>query len=86
MYSRDFGSVPEGGGFSSAYTEQVPADAKPAYAEPLPVQQKSLFDLSFLKNMQVDDLLIIAIGVLLLLDSDISADMILLFVCAMLFL
>lgn len=91
MYSRDFGGVQSDGIYPGAF-DNIPEREQPlsepaVSASPMPGhRQKSLIDLSFLKRLETDDLLIIAIGILLLLDSDISSDMILLFVAAMLFL
>ncbi len=92
MYSRDYGGVQSDGMYSSAYDGQFGSEqtvSEPAVSTVSPPAEsgkKSLIDLSFLKRLETDDLLIIAIGILLLLDSDISSDMILLFVAAMLFL
>lgn len=79
MYSRDYGGIQSDGNLNDVmndYREEI-------YGKPSSPSQKSLIDMSFIKNLQVDDLLIIAIGVLLLLDSDVSSDMILLLVAAM---
>ncbi len=43
------------------------------------------FDLGFLKNLQIDDLILIGIGILLLLDSDGSNDLLIILIAAMLF-
>lgn len=86
IYSRDFGSVQDGGGFAPQWQEPISVPEVPETPTE-PVQtHKSFIDLSFLKRLETDDLLIIAIGILLLLDSDMSSDMILLFIAAMLFL
>lgn len=50
-----------------------------------PAEKKSLFNLDFLKNIQVDDLILIGIGILLLLDSDASNDMLIILIILMLF-
>ncbi|HOJ48148.1 MAG TPA: hypothetical protein PLD48_04645 [Bacillota bacterium] len=50
-----------------------------------PAEKKSLFNLDFLKNIQVDDLILIGIGILLLLDSDASNDMLIILILLMLF-
>ncbi len=86
IYSRDFGTVQDGGGFAPQWHEPTPVPEAPEVPiEPIQTH-KSFIDLSFLKKLETDDLLIIAIGILLLLDSDMSSDMILLFIAAMLFL
>lgn len=51
-----------------------------------PPEKKSIFNLDFLKNIQVDDLILIGIGLLLLLDSDESNDMLIILIALMLFL
>lgn len=91
MYSRDFGGVQSDGIYSGAFedvSEHQQPSSEPAFsAAPAAGHGKNgLIDFSFLKRLETDDLLIIAIGILLLLDSDMSSDMILLFVAAMLFL
>ncbi len=50
-----------------------------------PPEKKSLLGLDFLKNIQVDDLILIGIGLLLLLDSDASNDMLIILIAMMLF-
>ncbi len=89
MYSRDFGGVQSDGIYSGVLrdvSEQQQPPSEPAFSPAAERNRNSLIDFSFLKRLETDDLLIIAIGILLLLDSDISGDMILLFVAAMLFL
>ena len=92
-YSRDFGGIKSDGMYSEAFGDafgQTQPEPPVPTAEPTVSAsgrgQRDLIDLSFLKRLEIDDLLIIAIGILLLLDSDISSDMILLFAAAMLFL
>ncbi len=46
--------------------------------------RRSLLSLDFLRNIEIDDLILIAIGVLLLLDSDSSNDFIIILIAAML--
>ncbi len=78
MYSRDYGGIQSDGVLHQAmedYRDEIYGN---------PPAKKPLIDISFIKNLQTDDLLIIAIGLLLLLDSDMSSDMILLLVAAML--
>lgn len=43
------------------------------------------FNFDFLKNIQLDDLILIGIGILLLLDSDASNDMLIVLIAIMLF-
>jgi len=85
--------------WGKGYTEQnygyeqkgQPAQAIPVSApvrdyEAQPAQKKLLnFNLDFLKNIQIDDLILIGIGILLLLDSDASNDMLIILIAMMLF-
>lgn len=76
-----------------ADTVFVPIQSPAEKAEAVPVQEhcekppekKSLLNLDFLKNIQVDDLILIGIGILLLLDSDTSNDMLIILIALMLF-
>lgn len=54
---------------------------------PLTSPTKSLFNinLDFLKKIQIDDLILIGIGILLLLDSDANNDMLIILIAMMLF-
>jgi len=53
---------------------------------PPPPSKKLLgINLDFLKNIQIDDLILIGIGILLLLDSDASNDMLVKLIAMMLF-
>lgn len=60
-------------------TEQPPASA--------PIRESAIFSKAaeIFRGLELDDLLVIAIGVLLLLDSDENMDTVLIFVAAMLF-
>lgn len=53
--------------------------------EPPSKKAFSLFNFDFLKNIQIDDLILIGIGILLLLDSDASNDMLIVLIALMLF-
>jgi hypothetical protein len=55
------------------------------HCEKPPEKKSSIFNLDFLKNIQIDDLILIGIGILLLLDSDPSNDMLIILIAMMLF-
>ena len=61
-----------------------PSEQQPA---PPPVRESAIFSKAaeVFRGLELDDLLIIAIGILLLLDSDENMDTVLIFVAAMLF-
>lgn len=90
MYSRDFGGIKsEGqlynfeqeynrsGGYES-YSQQQPEEVHHE-----PPKQKGL-RLDFLRNLKLDDLILIGIGLLLLLDSDEENDIFTLIIALML--
>jgi hypothetical protein len=93
MYSRSAespGMTPENA-FNQTYESQfVRRDDPPPESEPPaepPSKSAGLFDKvkDIFKGFDIDDLLLIAIGVLLLLDSDEDTDVILVFIAVLLF-
>ncbi len=94
MYSRDFGGIQSEGqlyNFERQYNEnRARGDfVSEPIEEPMPQPQektvmkqetKSLFGLDFLRNLRLDDLILIGIGILLLLDSDSENDIFILII------
>ena len=72
-------------------TPEAPAAPPPTPSEqqpaPPPVRESAIFSKAaeVFRGLELDDLLIIAIGILLLLDSDENMDTVLIFIAAMLF-
>ncbi len=68
-------------------SEQQPAPPSEQQPAPPPVRESAIFSKAaeVFRGLELDDLLIIAIGILLLLDSDENMDTVLIFVAAMLF-
>ena len=96
-YSSSFETSPKRS-FSEEYksqfmrrTPEAPAAPPPPPSEqqpaPPPVRESAIFSKAaeVFRGLELDDLLIIAIGILLLLDSDENMDTVLIFVAAMLF-
>lgn len=65
----------------------TPPPVQEACTAPSPPPSKGLFNfnLDFLRKIEMDDLVLIAIGILLLLDSDASNDMLIILIAFMLF-
>ena len=97
MYSRNLGGIKSDGQLLEmqeelrrSYAEEHEPEPEPQAALPSPPPPKAeggkrLLDLGFLKNIQIDDLILIGIGILLLLDSDGGNDMLVLLIALMLF-
>lgn len=97
-YSSNFETSPKRS-FSEEYEsqfmrrtpEEAPAAPPPTPSEqqpaPPPVRESAIFSKAaeVFRGLELDDLLIIAIGILLLLDSDENMDTVLIFIAAMLF-
>lgn len=86
MYSRDYGGIRSDGTlYEMEHGFYEPREEPPA---PAAQSEKGLFGgrLASLRDLKLDDLLLIAIGVLLLLDSDSDPDSAILLVLAMLLL
>ena len=87
MYSRDFGGIKSEGqlyNFERDYNqsrrfEQEKEDHKENCPET--VRRKSPLD--FLRNLEIDDLILIGIGILLLLDSEEENDILVLIIALM---
>ncbi len=83
MYSRDFGGIKSDGqlyNLEREYNESYRHDPPPHVNEEriengcAPDLPKKGFSLDFLRNLKIDDLILIGIGILLLLDSDSEND------------
>lgn len=87
MYSRDFGGSISEGQLYNLEREYKEAQSREAFSPPPPPpleeQKRSVPEerepqkglrTDFLRNLKLDDLLLIAIGILLLLDSDSEND------------
>jgi len=81
MYSRDFGGIKSEGQLYNMQQEyRDEGEEMPQYRReeeyPPEKEEKRGFSLDFLRNLRLDDLILIGIGILLLLDSDKENDMI----------
>lgn len=90
MYSRDFGGIKSEGqlyNMEQEYNSRIREELPPVHTEECPPQKENRkgFGLNFLRDLQIDDLILIAIGILLLLDSDEDNDIFLLIVAFLLF-
>ena len=94
MYNRDFGGIRSEGQLYNyereynAAREQAKAEAERTKPEEnaAPVcESKKGLRLDFLRDLRLDDLILIAIGILLLLDSDGDNDMFVLILAFLLF-
>lgn len=83
MYSRDFGGIRSDGqlyNLEREYNESHRHDPPPSFNEQraegecLQSSPKKSFSLDFLRDLKIDDLILIGIGILLLLDSDSEND------------
>lgn len=94
MYNRDFGGIKSEGqlyNYEREYNESR-SRAESEYekepveerVEPIRERKKGL-KLDFLRDLKLDDLILIAIGILLLLDSDGDNDMFVLIIAFLLF-
>lgn len=87
MYSRDFGGIRSEGqlyNLEREYNQTREPIREPPKPEPICEKPKGL-SLGFLRDLKIDDLLLIGIGLLLLLDSDSEND-VLVFLIAFLLL
>ena len=98
MYNRDFGGIKSEGQLYNMeqeyrysqspqnYQSQEPQEeAKEVIPLPEKHNRKGKSALSFLKNLNADDLILIGIGLLLLLDSEEENDMLVLIIALLLF-
>ena len=85
MYSRDFGGIKSDGqlyNLEREYNESMHRDPpheevhkeEREGAEKVPNLPRKGFSLDFLRDLKLDDLILIGIGILLLLDSDSEND------------
>lgn len=83
MYSRDFGGIKSDGQlynlereYNESYRHDPPLRSKEERIESdcAPELPKKGFSLDFLRELKIDDLILIGIGILLLLDSDSEND------------
>ena len=95
MYSREMGGIRSDGQlysmghFEEEYREMpsAPPQPPPPCAPPAPAPRKGLLDLSFLQEIKLEDLLLLAIGFLLLMgDGDGNNDLLILLVGLLLLL
>ena len=93
MYSRDFGVIRSEGQLynlereyneSRSRRDDIEEERAPKYIEEQPKEKKG-FSLDFLRDMKLDDLVLIGIGILLLLDSDSDNDIFVLILAFLLF-
>lgn len=100
MYNRDFGGIKSDGqlrefenswqsrsdgGYRACPSPEPPGcPVCPPPEQSCPKPSKRLFDFGFLRDIQIDDLILIGIGILLLLDSDANNDMLVLLILALL--
>lgn len=91
MYSRDFGGIKSEGqlyNMEREYNESRRFDDYPPHEQEcthLPEKEKSKgFKLDFLRNLEIDDLILIGIGILLLLDSEEDNDIFVLIIALLL--
>ena len=98
MYSRDFGGIKSDGqlyNYEREYNENFRRDndqryeyAPPESQNECPVTQKEKdkgLRLDFLRDLRIDDLILIGIGLLLLLDSEGENDIFVLLIALLLF-
>lgn len=95
MYSRNYGGIKSEGQLYNMQNEireeeneETLCDAVPVSGSGCGLSRFSIFDKfrGLFGNFEIDDLILIAIGVLLLLDGNTDNDMILIFILALLFL
>lgn len=98
MYNRNFGGIKSEGqlyNYEREYNEsreraardaetEIAREAAEERREPVCERQKST-KLGFLRDLRLDDLILIAIGILLLLDSDGDNDLFVLIIAFLLF-
>lgn len=91
MYSRDFGGIKSEGqlyNFEREYNESHRYDDHQTDPEPASIQEHRKpkgFKLDFLRDLKLDDLILIGIGILLLLDSEEENDIFVLIIALLLF-
>lgn len=88
MYSRDFGGIKSDGQlyrmeqeYNSAPREEIQSPEKCEKREEMP--RRGSFD--FLRDLKLDDLILIAIGILLLLDGENENDIFVFLIAFLLF-
>lgn len=89
MYSRDFGGIKSDGQLYNMEREYNEARRQEEFIhEPEtkapPAEKPKGLNLDFLRNLKLDDLILIGIGILLLLDSDGENDMFAIIIAIML--
>ncbi len=83
MYSRDFGGIQSEGQLYNLQREYADNYRHPPSAEDdadCPPDKPKGFSLGFLRDLKLDDLILIGIGILLLLDSDAENDIFILLI------
>ncbi|MDD4125105.1 MAG: hypothetical protein PHW77_05200 [Eubacteriales bacterium] len=95
MYSRNYGGIQSEGQLYNLQNELKNEKQEEARCETVPTMKDScglprpsIFDKfrGIFNHFEIDDLILIAIGVLLLLDGDTDNDILLIFILALLFL
>jgi hypothetical protein len=88
MYSRDFGGIRSEGqlyNFEREYNEARSFEQKSEdHKEACPETVRRKGPLDFLRTLEIDDLILIGIGILLLLDSEEENDILVLIIALML--
>ena len=88
MYSRDFGGIRSEGqlyNFEREYNEARSFEQKSEdHKEDCPETVRRKGPLDFLRALEIDDLILIGIGILLLLDSEEENDILVLIIALML--
>ncbi len=98
MYSRDFGGIKSDGqlyNYEREYNESLRRDDDSEYSyrkpegrnesDAVPQDRGKGLRLDFLRDLRIDDLILIGIGLLLLLDSDGENDIFVLLIALLLF-
>lgn len=93
MYSRDFEGIKSEGQlynmeqeYNRQHCDTHSEEASPPDCHvPIPEHEPKKPGLSFLKNLEIDDLILIGIGILLLLDSDEENDILILIIALLFF-
>ena len=88
MYSRDFGGIRSEGqlyNLQQEYAETHRDYTKHSEEPPRNIQKPKGLGLDFLRDLKIDDLILIGIGLLLLLDADGDNDIFVLLIALLLF-
>ncbi len=88
MFNSSYGGIESDGMLHKMSQEQFhPSDREqPQTAEVFKHEKKGFFGSSFLKNIQIDDLILLGIALLLLLDGEEDNDIFVFIIAAIVFL